>query len=270
MLKFSANLGFLWSDLSLPQAIHAAKQAGFDAIECHWPYDTPIAEVKQALDETGLPMMSLNTVKGPQAAGGFGLTAVPGFELEARTAIDQAIYYAKATNTINIHVMAGLLNLEKFTVEQAQEVFIKNVTYATKQAQAHNIQILIEPINTYDVPNYFLSNLQTAVEIIHQVGADNLKLMFDCYHLARMDEDVIEKLSALKPIIGHIQFASVPERGPPDLVPDRNKILDYNQVFKHIIKIKYNLPIGAEYLIKYGSTLTSLDWLGRVGSMSDS
>lgn len=270
MLKFSANLGFLWSDLSLPEAIHAAKQAGFDAVECHWPYDTPIAKVKQALNETGLPMMSLNTVKGPQAAGGFGLTAVPGFELEARAAIDQAIHYANATNTINIHVMAGLINLEQFTVEQAREVFIKNLTYATKQAQPYNIRILIEPINTHDVPNYFLSNLQPAIEIINQVGADNLQLMFDCYHVARMDEDVIEKLSALRPIIGHIQFASVPERGPPDLTSGRNEVLDYNQVFNHIIKMKYNSPIGAEYLIKYGSTLTSLDWLRRVGSIGDS
>ncbi|CAG0912102.1 unnamed protein product, partial [Cyprideis torosa] len=103
MLKFSANLGFLWQELALPDAIRAAKAAGFDAVECHWPYDTPVDEVKQALAETGLVMLGLNTVRGDLAAGENGLAALWGQEDEAERAIDQAIAYAAAINAQNVH-----------------------------------------------------------------------------------------------------------------------------------------------------------------------
>ena len=109
-MKFSANLGFLWTDRSLPDAIRAAKTAGFDAVECHWPYDIPAEEVKAALIETGLTMLSLNTRRGDVTAGDNGLSAIPGREDEARTAIDEAIAYANAIGTPNVHVMAGFAN----------------------------------------------------------------------------------------------------------------------------------------------------------------
>ena len=103
-MKFSANLGFLWNDRPLPEAIRAARAAGFDAVECHWPYVIPADEVKAALDETGLRMLGLNTRRGDVDAGDNGLSAIPGREAEAREAIDEAIAYATAIDTPNIHV----------------------------------------------------------------------------------------------------------------------------------------------------------------------
>ena len=107
-MKFSANLGFLWTELSLPEAIDAAAAAGFDAVECHWPYDTPAQEVAAALGRTGLEMLALNTRRGDPGAGDNGLAALPGRTREARAAIDEAIAYARAVGAASIHVMPVL------------------------------------------------------------------------------------------------------------------------------------------------------------------
>ena len=247
-MKFSANLGFLWSELSLVDGIRAAKQAGFDAVECHWPYDTPPQDVADVLEETGLPMLGINTVCGGEDEK--GLSALPGREQEAREAIDQAIAYARAIDANNIHVMAGLASgLE------AQETFIENLKYACVSAKKSGITILIEPLNDYDTPSYFLTNSSHAKEIIESVGASNLKLMYDCYHMQIMEGDLSRRLTNLLPIIGHIQIAGVPERGPPD-----SGEITYAHLYKLLDDLGYSTPLGAEYR-PLGSTEESLDWL---------
>ncbi|MEM9788593.1 MAG: TIM barrel protein, partial [Pseudomonadota bacterium] len=207
-MKFSANLGFLWSELSLPDAIRAAKAAGFDAVECHWPYETPVQEVAAALVETGLPMLGLNTSRGNVAAGDNGLAAIPYRIKEARAAIDQAIAYADGVGAGGIHVMCGFAE-----GLAARDTFVSNLGHACQNTAR---TILIEPLNRHDAPGYFLQTTDQARAIIHAVGAPNLKLMFDCYHVGRTEGDVMTRLTDLQDIIGHIQFASVPTRGAPD------------------------------------------------------
>ncbi len=109
-MKFSANLGFLWADRPLPDAIRAAKAAGFDAVECHWPYDVPASATAAALEETGLRMLGLNTSRGNVTIGENGLAALPGREADARAAIDEAVAYAAGISAAAIHVMAGNSN----------------------------------------------------------------------------------------------------------------------------------------------------------------
>ena len=249
-MKFSANLGFLWNELSLPDAIRAAKTAGFDAVECHWPYDTPTTAVNEALAETGLMMLGLNTVRGDVSGGENGLSALPGREVEAKAAIDQAIAYASAINTPNIHVMAG------FSLgEDAHQTFVSNLRYATKQAAEHGITILIEPLNHYDAPGYFMQTSGQAKAIIEEVSAGHLKLMFDCYHLQLMEGDISHRLQDLLPIIGHIQFASVPTRNEPD-----GGELNYRHVFGVLRELGYDTPLGAEYK-PVGATESGLGWM---------
>ncbi|WGI21518.1 TIM barrel protein [Amylibacter sp. IMCC11727] len=248
--KFSANLGFLWADIPLPDAIHAAHGAGFDAVECHWPYATPAHDVTAALDETGLQMLSLNTARGTGGAGDFGLSALPDRVAQARAAIDQAIDYATAINTPNIHVLAG--NAHGHT---AHATFIENLHYATTQAAQRDITILIEPLNRFDAPNYFLKTTDQAAAILKEVSVPNLKLMFDCYHVGRTEGDVANRFTALRPFIGHVQFASVPDRGRPD-----QGTLDYAAVFKHITDAGYTAPLGAEYKPN-GPTDETLHWM---------
>lgn len=249
MTQFSANLGFLWTDRSLVEAIHAAHAAGFDAVECHWPYDHDPADVKAALDATGLVMLGLNTLRGDVAGGDNGLAAIPGREDEARAAIDLAIAYARAITTPNIHVMAGFAEGVR-----AETCFIDNLRYAT--GAAPDITFLIEPLNHHDAPGYFLNHTDQARRIIESVGAPNLRLMFDCYHIQILEGDLTRRLSANLDITGHIQFAAVPSRSRPD----RGEI-DYRHIFAHIADIGYTAPLGAEYKPDDGDTDASLGWM---------
>ena len=249
-MRFSANLGFLWRDRSLPDAIRAAQAAGFDAVECHWPYDIPTVEVAGALAETGLAMLGLNTPRGAVEAGDNGLSAVPGREKEARAAIDVAIDYARAISARNVHVMAGFAE-----GEAAHRTFVDALGYACERAQSDGITILIEPLNKYDAPGYFLTTTDQAVGVIDAVGSVNLKLMFDCYHVQLMEGDLSHRLEALMPWIGHIQFASVPDRGRPD----RGEVR-FEYIFDRIEQLGYTAPLGAEYKPE-GTTDASLEWL---------
>ncbi len=251
-MKFSANLGFLWGELPLPDAIRAAKAAGFDAVECHWPYDVPAAEVKAALDETGLPMLGINTVRGDVAAGENGLSALPGREAEAQAAIDQAVDYAASIGARNIHVMAGFAS-----GETAHRTFCSNLAHACGRAAEHGIGIVIEPLNPYDAPGYFLNSTGLAAAIIEELGQPNLKLMFDCYHVQLIEGDISHRLERLMPLIGHIQFASVPERA----APDRGE-LHYPYVFDRIAALGWTVPLGAEYK-PGGATEPTLGWLAK-------
>lgn len=246
-MKFSANLGFLWADRPLPAAIRAAKAAGFDAVECHWPYDTPVDDTCAALVETGLTMLGLNTRRGNPAEN--GLSALPGREAEARHAIDEALAYARATGTRAVHVMAG-----NSSGPRARATFVANLTYAC--SQAGGITILIEPLNPYNAPGYYLNSTGLAADIISEVGEPNLRLMFDCYHVQIIEGDVTRRMEALLPMIGHIQIASVPDRGAPD-----HGELDYGYVLARIAELGWTGPIGAEYLP--GSGNPDMGWLAK-------
>lgn len=248
-MRFSANLGVLWADLPLPDAIRAAARAGFDAVECHWPYATHADAVAQALRETGLPMLGINTARGAQT-GDFGLCALPHRRDEARAAIRQAVDYAAQINARNIHVMAGIAQ-----GAQAEACFKDNLTLACDLAAPEGITVLIEPINTRDVPGYFLSDTDHAARLIHDLSRPNLRLMFDCYHVGRMQQDVVAQLRQHRDIIGHIQIAAVPDRG----APDRGR-LEYRQVMRCLCDLGYDGPIGAEYKPD-GVTEDSLHWM---------
>ncbi len=237
MMRFSANLGFLWADRPLPDAIRAAAAAGFDAVECHWPYDVPPTDVRSALLETGLRMLGLNTRRGDVVAGENGLAALPGREDEARAAIDEALAYAAWVGAGKIHVMAGFAE-----GEAARRTFADNLRYACDRAATDGRTILIEPLNRFDAPGYFLNRTDQAADLIAEIGSDTLRLMFDCYHVGRTEGDVIGRLRALLPVIGHIQFAAVPDRGPPD-----HGDVDFAPVFAEIAALGWTDPLGAEY-----------------------
>ena len=253
MTKLSANLGFLWTEHSLPDAIRAAAAAGFEAVECHWPYECEPQDVKSALSETGLEMLGLNTVRGNLEAGENGLCALVGREGEAHDAIDQAIEYAAAINTKIIHVMAGFA-----TGPKAHATFVANLRYGIKQAAPHNITLVIEPLNHYDAPNYFLQTADQAAAIITEIGSDYLKLMFDCYHLQIMQGDISRLLERMMPIIGHIQIAAVPSRTEPD-----EGELDYRYILKLIDRLGYTGFVGAEYKPR-GTTDAGLGWITAI------
>lgn len=253
-MQISANLGFLYRQLSLPEAIRAAAGDGFDAVECHFPYDTPALEVAAALSETGLPMLGLNTLRGDVENGDFGLSALPARVNEARSAIDQALDYAQEIGAKNIHVMAGITD----GGTRAEDVFRENLSYACALAAPYGITILTEPINLRNAPGYHISLIEHGAKIIRDLDQPNLRLMFDCYHTQIMQGDLIQRLENHLPIIGHIQIAAVPDRGEPDAGE-----VSYQHVLKALKTMGYSAPIGAEYIPRDGGNTGDLGWLTR-------
>lgn len=252
-MRFSANLGFLWNDRPLPEAIYAAKNAGFDAVELHWPYSVPASEILAALSETGLPLLGLNTLRGDVASGENGLSALPGREAEARAAIDQALDYAAQTGAGNVHVMAGFAQ-----GATAEVCFVNALSYACEKAEPLDITVLIEPLNHYDAPGYFLGTTNHARELITRIEAPNLKLMFDCYHVQLMEGDISNKLKSLLPIVGHVQFARVPDRGPPI-----GGELNFAHIFQLLDDLGWKTPLGAEYK-STAPTDETLAWMSEL------
>ncbi len=244
-MKFSANLGFLWADLPLPDAIRAADQAGFDAVEMHWPFDSDQAAVRRALCETGLPLLGLNTFRG--GPGFNGLAALPDKKAECRVAIDQAFDWAQALGANNVHVMAGFAS-----GTDARATFLSNLQYASDLGKQRNIGVLIEPLNAFDAPGYYLSEQRHAVELITELDRPNVRLMFDCYHVGRTEGDICGTFDQVRHWVGHVQFASVPNRSEPDssLVP----------VLRHIERSGYTGAFGAEYKPAAGIR-QGLSWL---------
>ena len=241
-MRFSANLGFLFTDLALPDAIRAAKRQGFDAVEMHWPYETDVEAVLSALAETGLPLLGVNTVRGNIAAGENGLSAVPGREADARAAIDQAVAWAAKTGCRNIHVMAG-----KASGEKAFTTFVENLRYAVAAASPHGVGIMIEPLNPHDGPAYFLSDLRMALRLVEATDGA-VRIMFDCYHLQIVQGDLLRTLKTHLDRVAHIQFAAVPDRAEPD-----HGEVDYRWLLPAFLDAGYAGFFGAEYKPKSGS-----------------
>jgi len=238
----------------LPDAVAAAAAAGFDAVECHWPYDVPAPALAGALAGADMALVALNTRPGDRRAGEFGLSAVPGRGADARAAVHEALDYARTVGAGAVHVMAGVAG-----GSAAADAFAATLADATAKAARDGIIILIEPLNPHDVPGYFLTTTDHARQVIDAVGAPNLKLMFDCYHVQRTEGDVAGRLEALHDVIGHIQFAGVPDRGPPD-----GGTLDYAPGFAQLSRMGWRAPLGAEYHPR-GPTEATLGWMRGLG-----
>ncbi|MGO4854705.1 hydroxypyruvate isomerase family protein [Phaeovulum sp. W22_SRMD_FR3] len=234
-MRISANLGFLFTDLPLPEAIGAAAAAGFDAVECHFPYDVPAGHVAQALRDSGLPMLALNT--RPGRAGAFGLLALPGREDEAQAALQEAFDYATAVGAPMVHAMAGIAQ-----GPAARATFHANLAWAAPRAAARGLQILIEPINAQDVPGYFLNTTAQALGVLDALAEPALRLMFDLYHVARTGEDAVALLPQVLPYLGHVQIARAPDRGVPV-----GGDVDIPAVLRALRGQGYAGAVGAEY-----------------------
>lgn len=251
-MRFSANLGFLFSDRPLLKAIDAAAWGGFDAVEVHFPFDVPAAQLHARLQENGLPLIGLNTWPGALSQGDFGLAALRGRQVEAREAIDQAVSYAQLAGAGYVHVMAGKSGGGRL----ADRTLLDNLAYAADLAGPHGIEILVEPINRRDVPDYHFASLAHAVDILAKADMANTKLIFDCYHMAIMEDDVSAAFKAVFPLVGHVQIAAIADRGEPD-----RGTLDYRVFLSMVRDLGYARPIGAEYKPRGDSTQQGLSWL---------
>jgi 2-dehydrotetronate isomerase len=254
MLRFCANLNFLFPEVPLLERFEAAAKAGFKAVEIGNPYEAPAGEIAARLKGNGLALALINTSPGNAAAGERGRGALAGREKDFEADLETALGYAGATGCRLIHLMAGLVHQGA-----RRETFLANLRKAARKAAAAGVDVVIEPINRRDVPGYFLNRLAEARSLIHEVGEANLGLQFDLYHRQIEDGDVAVALKEYAPLTRHYQIANPPDRGEPD-----DGEMNYRWLLRQIDASGYAGYVGCEYKPRRG-TVEGLKWTAACG-----
>jgi 2-dehydrotetronate isomerase len=254
MPRFAANLTMMYNEHGFLDRFAAAAKDSFKGVEYLFPYDFAATDIKARLDAHGLTQALFNAPPGDWAAGERGMASLPGREDEFRRGLDTALEYTRVLGNRKLHVMAGLLRAGQ-SRERHRELYLQNLAYAARTAQADGILIVIEPINTRDMPGYFLNRQDEAQAICAEIGAPNLKVQFDCYHCQIMEGDLATKLKRDMAGIGHIQVAGVPERHEPD-----SGEVNYPYLLDLIDTLGYDGWVGCEYWPRAG-TSEGLGWL---------
>jgi hydroxypyruvate isomerase len=251
--KLAANLTMMFGEVPFLDRFEAAARAGFKGIEYLFPYDHLVLVLKQALREHGLVQVLHNLPAGQWGTGERGIACLPDRVEEFRAGVDRAIEYASALECDRVNCLAGILP-PTVSADAALETFTRNLQYAAPRLAAAGIKLLIEPINTRDLPGFFLSHTRQAVDIIEAVGSDNLYLQYDIYHMQIMEGHLAKTIEAHLPRIGHIQLADVPGRHEPGTGE-----IDYDFLLDFIDRVGYGGWIGCEYMPKE-STVAGLGW----------
>jgi len=254
MAKFAANLTMLFTEVPFLQRFEKAHQAGFKAVEYLFPYAFEASELAQKMSQYDFEQALFNMPPGDWDAGERGFAAIPGREAEFKDSVDTALMYAAALNCKKVHAMSGLLD-ERFSKQQHVETFIANIRYAADKFAEQDIELMIEPLNNRDVPNYFVAHQREAVELIKLVDRPNVKLQLDLYHAQIMDGDLSTLIKEVASFTGHIQIASVPERHEPS-----EGELNYPHLFNVLDESGYQGWIGCEYNPKT-TTEAGLSWV---------
>jgi hydroxypyruvate isomerase len=255
MPRIAANLAYLFTERPLIERFGAAAAAGFKAVELQFPYDVAPSAVKAELERHGLAMLGLNTMRGREDE--FGLAAVPGREPDWQVAFKQALDYAVAIGGSAVHCLAGRVPPEQRPA--AETVFIANLSRAAEAAARAGITLLIEPINPRDRPNYFLNRVEHAADIVAKIGAPNVRIQFDFYHVQIIGGDLITRFEKHLPVVGHVQIAAVPSHHEPD-----EGEINYPAVFEAIDRAGYRGWVACEYRPR-GRTEDGLAWARPYG-----
>ena len=275
MPRFAANLSMMYPDLPFLDRFEAAAKDGFTAVEYLFPYAFAKEELVERLQANNLQQVLFNAPPGGTDAasidrawnsGDKGITCIPGREDEFRAGVALALDYAQALGCPRIHLMAGLLP-EGVSREAAQRTYVANLRWAAAEAARHGRDVLIEPINTRDIPGFFLNRQDQAHALVAEVGASNIKVQMDLYHCQIVEGDVAMKIRQYLPTgrVGHFQVAGVPERHEPDIGE-----VNYPYLFGVIDEVAAQCGwdgwIGCEYKPKRGGqpggTSAGLGWFG--------
>lgn len=264
MPQFAANLSMLYPELAFLDRFDAAAKDGFEAVEYLFPYDFAKEDILARLEHNGLQQVLFNGPPGDWAGGERGLACLPGRDAEFREGIARAIDYAVALACPRIHVMAGLVP-EGLERDALQPVYLDNLRWASAEAAKAKLDVLIEPINTRDIPGFFLNRQDHAHEIVEAVGAPNLKVQMDLYHCQIVEGDVAMKIRKYLPTgrVGHIQIAGVPDRNEPD-TGEQNYPYLFDVLDEVSAQCGWQGWVGCEYRPRRavpGGTSDGLGWL---------
>ncbi len=267
MPRFAANLSMLYPELDFLARFEAAARDGFQAVEYLFPYAWPAQELAARLKAHRLQQVLFNAPPGNWDGGERGLACLPGREKEFREGVATALTYAQALECPRIHVMAGLAPAGASRSE-LRSTYVDNVRWAAAEAASRGIDVLLEPINTRDIPGFFLNRQDEAHAVVQEVGAANLKVQMDLYHCQVVEGDVAMKIRKYLPTgrVGHFQIAGVPERHEPDVGE-----VNYEYLFQVIDQVSQQCGwtgwVGCEYKPRLGAspggTTQGLGWFQR-------
>lgn len=263
MPRFAANLTLLYPELEFLDRFAAASADGFAGIEVLFPYGHSAADLAARLADAGLELVLFNTPPGDANAGERGLAALPARKGEFRRALEQALVYARALQCPRVHVMSGVLPAGQ-SRQQARDCLLDNLAWAAPLAASAGVSLMIEPINTRDIPGYFLNTQADAHALVQALGAPNVQVQMDLYHCQIVEGDLAMKLLEYLPTgrVGHMQIAGVPERHEPDVGE-----LHYPYLFELIDSLGYAGWVGCEYRPQRGAvpggTTAGLGWRSR-------
>ncbi len=259
MPRFAANLSMMFNEVLFLERFAAASDAGFKAVEFLFPYEYPAEVVEERLRKCRLENVLFNLPPGDWAAGERGITCIPGREEEFRAGVEKALSYARRMGTRRLHAMAGIAAAGADRAA-CKATLITNLKYAAEKLAKHDITLLLEAINTRDMPGFFVSTQAESYAICTAVNAPNIKMQMDCYHMQIMEGDLAMKLRQYTPQCGHIQVAGVPERHEPDTGEVR-----FEYLFRLLDEIGYDGWVGCEYR-PANRTVDGLGWFRRISA----
>lgn len=253
MLRFSANLGMLFGEVPLLQRFALAARAGFRGVEYPFPYEHPVSELRERLAAHGLTQVLLNLPPGDWAAGERGLACHPDRQNEFREGVGQGIEYARGLDCTMLNCLAGIT--PPVSDERAFQTLVDNLRYAARELEAHGIRLLLEAINTRDMPGFYVSHLSRAKAVCEAVASENLWLQCDIYHLQVMEGDLARSIQRHFERIAHFQVADNPGRHEPG-----SGEINFRFLLELIDELGYAGWIGCEYK-PATTTLAGLGWL---------
>lgn len=253
MPKFAANLTMLFNEVPFLDRFERAAKAGFSAVEFLFPYAYPAAELRSRLDANGLKLVLHNLPPGNWDGGERGIACQPGREDEFRQGVAQGIEYATALGAPQLNCLAGKAPAG-VDAAALRSTFVANLRYAAGEFKKAGLKLLIEPINFYDIPGFYLNTTAQAIAILDEVGADNAYVQYDIYHAQRMEGELAATMSKHLARIAHMQLADNPGRNEPGTGE-----INYEFLFAHIDRIGYTGWIGCEYK-PAGATEAGLGW----------
>ena len=253
MPRFSANLSMLFGEHDFLDRFDAAADAGFKGIEYVGPYDHAPEAVAARLKKNGLTQVLFNLPPGDWAKGERGIAVLPERVDEFRKGVETAITYAKALDCKQVNCLAGIAP-DGADMAALEELFVDNLRYAAPRLKDAGVRLLIEPINTIDIPGFFLNTSRQALALMDKVGSDNLYLQYDIYHMQIMEGDLARSMEKHLPRIAHIQLADNPGRHEPGTGE-----INYPFLYDHLDRIGYTGWAGAEYKPK-NTTVEGLGW----------
>jgi len=241
MPKFAANLTMLFTEHAFLDRFEHAAKAGFDAVEFLFPYAFAAADIKRRLDAHGLQLVLHNLPAGHWEAGERGIACHPDRVSEFRDGVEQAIGYARLLGVRQLNCLMGKAPADA-TGELLRRTVVDNLRYAAGELKRAGLKLLIEPINTYDIPGFYLNRTGQAASLIDEVAADNLFIQYDIYHAQRMEGELAATIERYLPRIAHVQLADNPGRNEPGTGE-----INYAYLFAHLDRIGYDGWIGCEY-----------------------